>query len=141
MYIIVLVVIVDVSYYLCFIFFICHGDTRIIPVLTPSFPTRPSPYLFAEDAEAVARAAGLYEGGRKPIYIGHSFGGGQVFFAAASHPERMAAAILVDRSEEHTSELQSLMRISYAVFCLKKKQPKRHITMLSHNYKQNIKKV
>src|SRR3546814_2108050 len=28
------------------------------------------------------------------------------------------------RSEEHTSELQSLMRISYAVFCLKKKNPK-----------------
>ena len=51
---------------------------------------------FAEDAEAVARAAGLYEGGRKPIYIGHSFGGSQVFFAAALHPERMHAAILVD---------------------------------------------
>src|SRR3546814_3376932 len=35
---------------------------------------------------------------------------------------RMAAALLGDRrSEEHTSELQSLMRISYAVFCLKKK--------------------
>src|SRR3546814_5846567 len=30
--------------------------------------------------------------------------------------------ILADRSEEHTSELQSLMRISYAVFCLKQKQ-------------------
>src|SRR3546814_9012340 len=30
----------------------------------------------------------------------------------------------VDRSEEHTSELQSLMRISYAVFCLKKKKKK-----------------
>src|SRR3546814_5870466 len=29
---------------------------------------------------------------------------------------------LRDRSEEHTSELQSLMRISYAVFCLKKKK-------------------
>src|SRR3546814_1526549 len=29
----------------------------------------------------------------------------------------------VERSEEHTSELQSLMRISYAVFCLKKKTP------------------
>src|SRR3546814_10035540 len=28
----------------------------------------------------------------------------------------------LDRSEEHTSELQSLMRISYAVFCLKKKK-------------------
>src|SRR3546814_17160157 len=31
------------------------------------------------------------------------------------------------RSEEHTSELQSLMRISYAVFCLKKKKYKHHI--------------
>src|SRR3546814_8093182 len=31
----------------------------------------------------------------------------------------------LDRSEEHTSELQSLMRISYAVFCLKKKKKKR----------------
>src|SRR3546814_6241914 len=30
------------------------------------------------------------------------------------------------RSEEHTSELQSLMRISYAVFCLKKKKDKTH---------------
>src|SRR3546814_1237972 len=36
------------------------------------------------------------------------------------------------RSEEHTSELQSLMRISYAVFCLKKKNYKyeNHITMI-----------
>src|SRR3546814_2257258 len=37
-----------------------------------------------------------------------------------------------DRSEEHTSELQSLMRISYAVFCLKKKtnkKPNRHILL------------
>src|SRR3546814_4935367 len=33
-----------------------------------------------------------------------------------------AAASVADRSEEHTSELQSLMRISYAVFCLKKKK-------------------
>src|SRR3546814_8697592 len=37
--------------------------------------------------------------------------------------ERVACvAGLVFRSEEHTSELQSLMRISYAVFCLKKKK-------------------
>src|SRR3546814_6820812 len=34
---------------------------------------------------------------------------------------RLAAALGDKRSEEHTSELQSLMRISYAVFCLKKK--------------------
>src|SRR3546814_7688495 len=39
---------------------------------------------------------------------------------------RVAAAVAVgaQRSEEHTSELQSLMRISYAVFCLKKKTKK-----------------
>src|SRR3546814_4463126 len=33
-----------------------------------------------------------------------------------------------DRSEEHTSELQSLMRISYAVFCLKKKNEHQHVS-------------
>src|SRR3546814_8981810 len=37
----------------------------------------------------------------------------------------------VGRSEEHTSELQSLMRISYAVFCLKKKKKKK--TTSKHN--------
>src|SRR3546814_6573342 len=36
----------------------------------------------------------------------------------------VVASAFADRSEEHTSELQSLMRISYAVFCLKKKQNK-----------------
>src|SRR3546814_4098925 len=41
----------------------------------------------------------------------------------ADHPLRDAA-----RSDEHTSELQSLMRISYAVFCLKKKRYKVHLT-------------
>src|SRR3546814_7248563 len=35
-----------------------------------------------------------------------------------------ALLLIRDRSEEHTSELQSLMRISYAVFCLKKKKIK-----------------
>src|SRR3546814_8405016 len=39
-------------------------------------------------------------------------------FAAARD---LAAALIAARSEEHTSELQSLMRLSYAVFCLKKK--------------------
>src|SRR3546814_10624302 len=34
----------------------------------------------------------------------------------------------IERSEEHTSELQSLMRISYAVFCLKKKKKMKHIS-------------
>src|SRR3546814_1523276 len=43
--------------------------------------------------------------------------------------ERLAHEIIraqIERSEEHTSELQSLMRISYAVFCLKKKTTRQH---------------
>src|SRR3546814_2772855 len=42
------------------------------------------------------------------------------------------------RSEEHTSELQSLMRISYAVFCLKKKKCKKpsHYEVLEYNTQQ-----
>src|SRR3546814_4588459 len=39
-----------------------------------------------------------------------------------------------DRSEEHTSELQSLMRISYAVFCLKKKKKQRHTKIRLYMY-------
>src|SRR3546814_5441163 len=44
--------------------------------------------------------------------------------AGAKVPARLKQDI--DRSEEHTSELQSLMRISYAVFCLKKKTHNLH---------------
>src|SRR3546814_9805702 len=47
--------------------------------------------------------------------------------AALCHARRVPANWRVRRSEEHTSELQSLMRISYAVFCLKKKK-KKHTT-------------
>src|SRR3546814_2012658 len=40
--------------------------------------------------------------------------------AAVLDVDLQRTAVDIDRSEEHTSELQSLMRISYAVFCLKK---------------------
>src|SRR3546814_2137266 len=40
----------------------------------------------------------------------------------AAHHRQPRMEFLAQRSEEHTSELQSLMRISYAVFCLKKKK-------------------
>src|SRR3546814_4984833 len=52
----------------------------------------------------------------------------EMIFAArkADHPFDL-------RSEEHTSELQSLMRISYAVFCLKKKKTEKQRTNNKHN--------
>src|SRR3546814_4568259 len=67
---------------------------------------------------------------------GHDRGGRVAHRMALDHPETVLRVAVLDiaptammyattdrsfRSEEHTSELQSLMRISYAVFCLKKK--------------------
>src|SRR3546814_4665868 len=45
---------------------------------------------------------------------------------------RTGSAGAPERSEEHTSELQSLMRISYAVFCLKKKKTKTKLQSTSY---------
>src|SRR3546814_8601159 len=55
-----------------------------------------------------------------------------LFVATGTKPELVVRNLVLDnrsnrRSEEHTSELQSLMRISYAVFCLKKKTTNTHI--------------
>src|SRR3546814_4106765 len=57
----------------------------------------------------------------------HRVDGGKAVAAAAHRgagmkPAPVSSAVVSNRSEEHTSELQSLMRISYAVFCLKKKK-------------------
>src|SRR3546814_5777266 len=63
---------------------------------------------------------GLAAGGAKIAVLGP--GRGQV---VGIQPGRRNAGLQIiarDRSEEHTSELQSLMRSSYAVFCLKKKK-------------------
>src|SRR3546814_10700106 len=48
-----------------------------------------------------------------------------------------AAPMHDDRSEEHTSELQSLMHSSYAVFCLKKKKNKKYKTIRSRSEQQS----
>src|SRR3546814_3039474 len=61
---------------------------------------------------------------RAQVLAGGGMGGGRTpwryqFFHGSHHTQTDGRAR--KRSEEHTSELQSLMRISYAVFCLKKK--------------------
>src|SRR3546814_8376146 len=64
-------------------------------------------------------------------------------FFRQGHPRRSALPFPHGRSEEHTSELQSLMRTPYAVFCLKKKTPPllhnpTTITNTDHNNTDNI---
>src|SRR3546814_5583703 len=52
-------------------------------------------------------------------------------------PLRVRQHPSAQRSEEHTSELQSLMRISYAVFCLKKKKQHKIMTKLTQHIHSN----
>src|SRR3546814_1664594 len=57
-------------------------------------------------------------------YLAQTFAPNRGMFYQIAKPENVDVAsqlVSLMRSEEHTSELQSLMRISYAVFCLKKK--------------------
>src|SRR3546814_4072319 len=56
----------------------------------------------------------------------HDQGVGHRFLPHGAKPLVGGERLEDERSEEHTSELQSLMRISYAVFCLKKKTSKQH---------------
>src|SRR3546814_3429222 len=59
--------------------------------------------------------------------------------ACEAHHIRYLVGQRQDRSEEHTSELQSLMRISYAVFCLKKKNKQKLTTTLIQTHRKNKK--
>src|SRR3546814_4368910 len=72
-----------------------------------------------DDDVDVRRLAVIRRAGFQSIKHEALFGVG----AGAAAPETPEGHI---RSEEHTSELQSLMRISYAVFCLKKKHKRAH---------------
>src|SRR3546814_6013150 len=101
-------------------------------VLTHSFPTRRSSYLGASvillgslAARRVLENHAVYAGSKAAIL---AFARSWALELKARRirvnvlsPGPVHTTIQAKRSEEHTSELQSLMRISYAVFCLKKK--------------------
>src|SRR3546814_20556332 len=105
----------------CFLFYL-YGVHRDLHVLTHSFPPRRSSDL---PARRMFRPAEI--GGRSALALGRASAiaprgpHGRARQRAISCTRLKASQAGVARSEEHTSELQSLMRISYAVFCLKKK--------------------
>src|SRR3546814_2506472 len=91
----------------------------------------------AAGLRAEGRAQHLHLGDEVPVPVNHAFGHagraageqdrGDVVGLRVAQLRPGAGTVSLDlrqrgRSEEHTSELQSLMRISYAVFCLKKKK-------------------
>src|SRR3546814_4722022 len=110
-----------------------YGDHRYLHVLTPSFPTRRSSDLGLTRTymkrKLLDQLAAAHDFDVPPTMVEAEFNQiWQQLEHEASHeedPEAAKAELEKDRddyrSEEHTSELQSLMRISYAVFCLKKK--------------------
>src|SRR3546814_7849641 len=92
----------------------CPGDYRVA-LIGPVVSAETTKHRFDIDSRRVAQRAG--DEGAISIARGR---------AARGSGQRIAQPFMqVGRSEEHTSELQSLMRNSYAVFCLKKK--KQHI--------------
>src|SRR3546814_9791334 len=84
----------------------------------------------------------------RSIPFAFTSGGGDVIPPAHAHRKLITKPFRISdieaaleefsaRSEEHTSELQSLMRISYAVFCLKKKNTKHKTHKSAYNKPQN----
>src|SRR3546814_3287206 len=74
---------------------------------------------------STVRLARGQDGRRSPHHGGQTgsyHGGGQRSVHRLGYRQGSRGSGCAARSEEHTSELQSLMRISYAVFCLKKKK-------------------
>src|SRR3546814_13130200 len=103
-------------FYQLFLFVFFFNDTattEIYTYWTHSFPTRRSSDLAAQ--------ALLAEKPRRQIVGDPDHGFEDVPFSPNTADLDKVVAY-ANRSEEHTSELQSLMRISYAVFCLKKKK-------------------
>src|SRR3546814_1817889 len=91
---------------------------------------------FAESGDRAMLAAAMVSAALRMLVIMSGFLRGEEVDAVLQFVGRKHAvsdrdrapghAVPQYRSEEHTSELQSLMRISYAVFCLKKKIPQKH---------------
>src|SRR3546814_2697476 len=110
------------------LFFYGYGDLRGLHVLTHSFPPRRSSDL--RKVSIMLEELGLpYSVHPVDIRNNEQF---KPEFLAISPNNRIPAIVDPDgpggkRSEEHTSELQSLMRSSYAVFCLKKKTKNKQI--------------
>src|SRR3546814_4142895 len=107
---------------------VCSSDlhaTRCTVLFMPTALSRGAITACTPAASAVRRQAPRLCGSVTPSRISNSAGS-----------DLSSSRSSTSRSEEHTSELQSLMRISYAVFCLKKKKSNNNtnITIMYYNH-------
>src|SRR3546814_8330696 len=130
-------------FFCSFFFFYLYGDHLDLHLMTPSFPTRRSSDL----TRLCQLCRRLYRSRRRPHHARGRRTGLRRRQIVEHRADRLEQSrnrrrgearsarrqrdlfLVVEqgrRSEEHTSELQSLMRISYAVFCLKKKKQQYH---------------
>src|SRR3546814_1160169 len=108
----------------------CPTDTVFSARERDSFSRAPSAAVRALARQLLAQhgisdSEIVRERGERGLLPPRVFSGGaarnDIQLSLSHDGDYVAAVIAFQRSEEHTSELQSLMRISYAVFCLKKK--------------------
>src|SRR3546814_6608510 len=80
------------------------------------------------------RSKRILRSGQAPIILVLNWRG--KIWPSQSTGSSLIELLSLSRSEEHTSELQSLMRISYAVFCLKKKKQEEQTSVISKRTRQ-----
>src|SRR3546814_8755431 len=98
-----------------------RGRDVDVEMISAKFLQQRAPFGFAGEHLECGSRCGLAEDGAEAEH-----GGNEIRFHERTF-RTDAPGVNPSRSEEHTSELQSLMRISYAVFCLKKKKKHIHI--------------
>src|SRR3546814_7307655 len=102
-----------------------HTGGEPLRIVTSGYPKLQGSRLLDKRRDALANHDAF-----RRLLMHEPRGHAEMYGAVLVEPDDPAADLAVlflhgqgYRSEEHTSELQSLMRISYAVFCLKKKKP------------------
>src|SRR3546814_1223182 len=95
------------------------------------------PYTTLFRSERIGRTVGTVS--RSRLILDRSTGASTAF--ASTRATRNATTCVLARSEEHTSELQSLMRTSYAVFCLKNKIIKTIRRRTQHKVHSTFKRI
>src|SRR3546814_2511845 len=110
---------------------VCSSDLGVICEHYGGTPRRPECEERTPQSGAVADLWDVQTGRRLWSIAGTAYDFSQTYRPTISPDGRYALVSMPvgkgSRSEEHTSELQSLMRISYAVFCLKKKKQHTHV--------------